>query len=81
MPPVGRWSTDVTGGAPSGHLGNPGSNVPLLGNGYMGAVFQTAPGGSIGTHGVNFNHSKFYIGIYPIENLIGLIRNRQYLMV
>ena len=30
-PPTGRWDGEVVGGAPSGHLGNPGHNVPLLG--------------------------------------------------
>ena len=30
-PPTGRWEGELTGGAPSGHLGNPGHNVPLLG--------------------------------------------------
>jgi hypothetical protein len=55
-PPTGRWEGDVTGGAPSGHLGNPGHNVPLLGNGYMGVVLQSSPTGT-GTHGVDFNGS------------------------
>ena len=53
-PPTGRWDGEASGGAPSGHLGNPGHNVPLLGNGYLGLVLQSSPIG-IGTHGVNFN--------------------------
>ena len=53
-PPTGRWEGDVVGGAPSGHLGNPGHNVPLLGNGYLGLVLQSSPTGAPGTHGVEF---------------------------
>ena len=55
-PPTGRWEGELIGGAPSGHLGNPGANVPLLGNGYMGLVLQSSPTGA-GTHGVDFNGS------------------------
>jgi len=40
--PTGRWHGELVGGAPSGHLGNPGYHVPLLGNGYMGAVLSSA---------------------------------------
>ena len=55
-PPSGRWAGELVGGAPSGHLGNPGHNVPLLGNGYLGLVLQSSPDG-VGTHGYNFNGS------------------------
>ena len=60
-PPSGRWQAVsdagvLVGGAPSGHLGNPGHNVPLLGNGYLGLVLQSAPDG-VGTHGYDFNGS------------------------
>ena len=60
-PPTGRWQAAsdagvLVGGAPSGHLGNPGHNVPLLGNGYLGLVLQSAPDG-VGTHGYDFNGS------------------------
>ena len=41
-PPTGRWDGELIGGAPSGHLGNPGKHVPLLGNGYMGLVLSSA---------------------------------------
>ena len=44
-PPTGRWVGEVVGGAPSGHLGNPGHHVPLLGNGYMGVVLQSSQTG------------------------------------
>lgn len=56
VPPTGRWEGELTGGAPSGHLGNPGHNVPLLGNGYLGVVLQSSPDG-VGTHGYDFNGS------------------------
>ena len=56
-PPTGRWEGEVVGGAPSGHLGNPGANVPLLGNGYLGLVLQSDDGTGAGTHGVDFNGS------------------------
>jgi hypothetical protein len=56
-PPSGRWDGELTGGAPSGHLGNPGHHVPLLGNGYMGVVMQSSLTGSPGTRGVDFNGS------------------------
>jgi hypothetical protein len=55
-PPTGTWEGDLVGGAPSGHLGNPGHYVPLLGNGYLGLVLQSSSSGP-GTHGVNFNGS------------------------
>lgn len=41
-PPTGRWDGDLIGGAPSGHLGNPGHHVPLVGNGYLGMLLQVA---------------------------------------
>jgi hypothetical protein len=55
-PPTGSWEGEVVGGAPSGHLGNPGHNVPLLGNGYLGLVLQSSPTGT-GTHGIDFDGS------------------------
>ena len=55
-PPTGRWDGELVGGAPSGHLGNPGHNVPLLGNGYLGLVLASSSTG-VGTHGVEFNGS------------------------
>ena len=55
-PPTGSWEGEVVGGAPSGHLGNPGHNVPLLGNGYLGLVLQSSPTGT-GTHGIEFDGS------------------------
>ena len=57
VPPTGRWEGELAGGAPSGHLGNPGHHVPLLGNGYIGLQLQSSLGGSPSTRGVEFNGS------------------------